>query len=56
MSNYLLWDPPHSPAGPVPIRPAGAPTPGFATFPQYPNNIFNLCVNTAQVPKPTHPP
>ena len=54
MSNYLPWDPPHSPAGPVPIRPAGAPTPGFATFPQYPNNIFNPCVNTAQVPTP-HP-
>ena len=54
MSIYLLWDPPHSPAGPVPIRPAGAPTAGFATFPQYPNNIFNPCVNTAQVPTP-HP-
>ena len=55
MSNYLPWDAPHSPAGPVPIRPAGAPTPGFATFPQYPSNIFNPCVNTAQVPVP-HPP
>ena len=47
MSNYLPWDPPHSPAGPVPIRPAPAPTPGF-------NTIMKPCVNTAQVPVP-HP-
>ena len=54
MSNYLPWDPPHSPTGPPNIRPAGVPNPGFATFPHYPTNIFNPCVNTAQVPVP-HP-
>lgn len=54
MSNYLPWDPPHSPAGPVPIRPAPAPTPGFTPSPYYPNTIMKPCVNTAQVPVP-HP-
>ena len=54
MSNYLPWDPPHSPAGPVPIRPAPAPTPGFTPSPYYPNTIRKPCVNTAQVPVP-HP-
>ena len=54
MSNFMPWDPPRSPAGPVPIRPAEAPNPGFAPFPHYPNNMSNPCVNTAQVPAP-HP-
>ena len=30
MSNFMPWDPPRSPAGPVPNRPAEAPNPGFA--------------------------
>ena len=41
MSNFMPWDPPRSPAGPVPNRPAEAPNPGFAPFPHYPKNMSN---------------